>query len=394
VIYRREIFELVGGFEPSLSPAADYDLYYRITRQFPIRCHGETIAEYRKHGTSMTRSGQMMLKYNLMALRAQWKHVNKSKQQTEAYKTGIRFWKRVWGRYVVEQIRAAMAEGEWKRATEAMLSLLRYSPSCLGSMLNDYPLPRKALGWIQRRAGRLAQVPNLEDRSRQLICKIRDVARAALPRDARVIVVDKGDGDLLRLGGVQEWRFPLATGGSPERLFASGPRGSIDIAWIQPGRTYDFRLYMGREPRELLAAVNLMHKQGAAITATPRAVDNGEMPGETTIAWETAGDSNCEVYMSEEKTYAGYYPRGSYEAIAQLEGLRAKGAQYLLFPQTAFWWIEHYPEFARHLESRYRLIARRKDTDDACMIFDLCHPPPQDTRLLGQLKGEPTTAPT
>jgi hypothetical protein len=98
--------------------------------------------------------------------------------------------------------------------------------------------------------------------------------------------------------------------------------------------------------------------------------------------------------MSEQKTYAGYYPRGSHEAIAQLESLRATGAQYLLFPQTAFWWIEHYPEFARHLESRYRQIVRRKDTEDACMIFDLRHPLPQDTSLLDQLKGEPGTVPT
>ena len=394
VMYRREIFELVGDFEPALSPAADYDLYYRIARQFPIHGHGETIAEYRKHGTSMTRSGEMMLKYNLMALRAQWKHVNKSKQQTEAYKTGIRFWKRVWGRYVIEQIRAAMAEGEWKRATEGMLSLLRYSPSCLGSMLNDHPLPRKALGWIQRSAGRSAQVPNLEDRSRQLICKIRDTARVALPRDARVIVVDKGDGDLLRLSGVQEWHFPLATGGSPERLFASGPRGSVDITWMQPGKTYRFHLYAGMERRQLLAAIGLMHKEGAAITATPRPADNGEMADKTTIAWETDGDLDSQVYMSEHKAYAGYYPSSSCEAIAQLEGLRAKGAQYLLFPQTAFWWIDHYPEFARHLESRYRLIVRRNDTDNACMIFDLRHPLPQDTSLLGQQTGEPTTVPT
>src|SRR5438874_3411872 len=260
VMYRREIFELVGGFDPSLSPAADYDLYYRIARQFPIRCHEETIAEYRKHGTSMTRSGKMMLKYNLMALRAQWKHVNRSRQQMEAYKTGIRFWKRVWGRYVIEQIRAAIAEGEWKRATEGMLSLLRYSPSCLGSMLNDYPLPRKALGWIQRRVRKSTQAPRLEDGSQRLLRRIRNAVRAALPTDAKVIVVDKGDGDILGLSGPEEWHFPPAAGGSPERLFASGPRGSVDIAWIQPDRTYDFRLYAGRERRQLLAAVSLMHK--------------------------------------------------------------------------------------------------------------------------------------
>jgi hypothetical protein len=137
-----------------------------------------------------------------------------------------------------------------------------------------------------------------------------------------------------------------------------------------------------------------MHKEGATITATPRLVHLEEMAGKTTIAWETGGDLDSQVYMSEHKACAGYYPSSSCEAIAQLEGLRAKGAQYLLFPQTAFWWIEHYPEFARHLESRYRQIVRRNDTEDACMIFDLRHSLPQDTSLLGQLKGEPSTVPT
>ena len=391
VMYRREIFELVGGFDPSLSPSADYDLYYRIARQFPIHCHEQTIVEYRKHGTSMTRSGELMLRYNLAALRSQWKHVKRSRQKKEAYKTGIRFWKQAWGRYVVEQIRAAMAEGEWKRATQGMLSLLRYSPFCLGSMLNDYPLPRKALGWIQRRVRKSAQVPCLEDGPQRLLRRIRNAVRAALPPDAKVIVVDKGDGDILGLSGPEEWHFPPAAGGSPERLFASGPRGSVDIGWMQSGRTYDFRLYTGKEHRQLLAATSLMHKEGAAITATPGPQHIGEMEGKTTIAWETGGDLHSQVYMSEQKAYAGYYPAGSCEAIAQLEGLRAKGAQYLLFPKTAFWWIEHYPEFARHLENRYRLIVRRKDTEDACMIFDLCHPLPQDTSLPGQLEREPTT---
>jgi glycosyltransferase involved in cell wall biosynthesis len=393
VMYRREIFELVGGFDPSLSPSADYDLYYRIASRFPIRCHEETIAEYRKHGTSMTRGSELMLRYNLAALRSQWKHVKRSRQKKEAYKTGIRFWKQAWGRRVVDEIRAAIAEGEWKRATEGMLSLLRYSPSCLGSMLNDYPLPRKTLGWIQRRVRKSTQVACLEDGSQQLLHRIRNAVRAALPTDGKVIVVDKGDGDILGLSGPEEWHFPPIVGGLPERLFASGPRGSVDVDWMQSGRTYDFRLYAGRERRQLLAATSLMHKEGAAITATPGPVQIGEMAGKATIAWETGGDSHPQVFMSEQKAYAGYYPRGSCEAIAQLEGLRAKGAQYLLFPQTAFWWLEHYPEFARHLENRYRLIVRPKDTEDACMIFDLCHPLPQDTSLPSQLKEELTRGP-
>jgi glycosyltransferase involved in cell wall biosynthesis len=152
VMYRRAVFESVTGFNPSLSPAADYELYYRIARRFPIHSHDQIVVEYRKHGTSMTRNGELMLRCNLAALRSQWKHVKRSKQRREAYKTGIRFWKQMWGCYVVEQIRAAVTEAEWKRATQGMLSLLRYSPFCLASMLNDYLLPRRTLHWMRCRA--------------------------------------------------------------------------------------------------------------------------------------------------------------------------------------------------------------------------------------------------
>ena len=114
-----------------------------------------------------------------------------------------------------------------------------------------------------------------------------------------------------------------------------------------------------------------MHKEGASVTAIPKPLPPNEVVGTTTIAWETGSDLDSQVYMSEQKAYTGYYPVDSREAIGHLEGLRANGAQYLLLPKTAFWWLEHYPEFARHLDNRYRLIVRRKDTEDACMIFDL-----------------------
>src|SRR4029077_1627282 len=129
-----------------------------------------------------------------------------------------------------------------------------------------------------------------------------------------------------------------------------------------------FRLYAGRKRRQLLAAVRMMHKERAAITATPKPVSVGDVAATTTIAWETGGDLDSQVYMSEQKMYGGYYPVDSREAIAHLEGLRAKGAQYLLFPATAFWWLDHYQKFRDHLEARYRVLARDEST---CIIFDL-----------------------
>jgi GT2 family glycosyltransferase len=69
--------------------------------------------------------------------------------------------------------------------------------------------------------------------------------------------------------------------------------------------------------------------------------------------------------------YAGHHPANSADALDQLEGLRARGAEYLVFPPTASWWREHYEAFVAHLDERYE----RLDADD-CTIYDLASAPP------------------
>lgn len=66
--------------------------------------------------------------------------------------------------------------------------------------------------------------------------------------------------------------------------------------------------------------------------------------------------------------YAGFHPADSAAAITHLEELRALGAEYLLIPQTALWWLDHYREFRQHLESRYAFVVRQPDT---CAIVRL-----------------------
>jgi GT2 family glycosyltransferase len=51
--------------------------------------------------------------------------------------------------------------------------------------------------------------------------------------------------------------------------------------------------------------------------------------------------------------YLGHHPRDSEDAIARLEDLRGRGAEYLVLPSTAYWWLEHYKGFAEHLRGRY-----------------------------------------
>jgi hypothetical protein len=102
--------------------------------------------------------------------------------------------------------------------------------------------------------------------------RLREAVRKAVPPGATVLVVSKGDEQLLRLDGRQGWHFPQdATG-----------------------------------------------------------------------------------------MFAGYHPADSTAAIGHLEALRRRGGQYLLLPDTALWWLDHYREFGQHLEQRYRLVFREE----------------------------------
>src|SRR5688572_10760929 len=67
-------------------------------------------------------------------------------------------------------------------------------------------------------------------------------------------------------------------------------------------------------------------------------------------------------------TSPGKDPATSDDAIAQLESLRGAGAEYLVLPAPAFWWLDHYARFREHLEQRYPVIFEEYD---ACIIFRL-----------------------
>src|SRR5919112_1508894 len=71
VMYRRAVFETGGGFNTSLSPAADHEMYLRIARKFPVCSHEKVVAEYRQHGASMKRSPALMLSASVSARRLQ-----------------------------------------------------------------------------------------------------------------------------------------------------------------------------------------------------------------------------------------------------------------------------------------------------------------------------------
>ncbi len=83
---------------------------------------------------------------------------------------------------------------------------------------------------------------------------------------------------------------------------------------------------------------------------------------------ELRGRNGWHFPQTKSGAYSGYHPADSDSAIAHLEKLRAGGADYLVFPSTAFWWLEHYQQFERHLRTRYAVVL---DDPETCLIFRL-----------------------
>jgi glycosyltransferase involved in cell wall biosynthesis len=90
VIYRRSVFETVGGFDGAFNPAEDYELYLRIARIFPVRRHPHCVVEYRKYGASMSSDSGRMLRAIQRVLRAQRDHVASDKGRQRALADGLK----------------------------------------------------------------------------------------------------------------------------------------------------------------------------------------------------------------------------------------------------------------------------------------------------------------
>jgi hypothetical protein len=143
-MYRRAVFEAVLGFDvtPAFRGVEDYELALRIARQFPICCHDRVVAEYRVRNDSMSRNPALMLDSVVRAMQAQRRHVRDSAEYRAAYKAGIRFWKKYYGRPLVRQLEDCAQRGEWSSVLKGAWALARRYPQGLLSVI--LPDPRRS----------------------------------------------------------------------------------------------------------------------------------------------------------------------------------------------------------------------------------------------------------
>lgn len=139
VMYRREIFQMVGDFDATLAACEDYQIYLRIARRFPVACHHNLIAEYRQHDDNMSGNPGRMLKYALKVLRAQRPHIKGNTRYERAYRQGVTNWQDYYGEQIVQRIRRRIRRQrkgdiiskDSPSLARDFLALLRYHPKAI-----------------------------------------------------------------------------------------------------------------------------------------------------------------------------------------------------------------------------------------------------------------------
>lgn len=128
VVFRRCIFATVVGYSPARCGAEDWDLYLRVTRNFPVYCHDESVAEYRVYENQLTGNPVRMLKDSLACLHQQWPYIKGNRQFEEAYRKGIQETQNYYGEPLVHELWRHVKARQWKNAIAHMIALLRYDP--------------------------------------------------------------------------------------------------------------------------------------------------------------------------------------------------------------------------------------------------------------------------
>ncbi len=139
-LYRREVFEHVAAFDTSLPACEDYDLNLRIARRFPVHCHEHVVADYRRHGSSMSGDLPRMLASAITVMRRQRPHLRDSAEHRAAYQAGVRFWRGYYGDPLRRDLAARLSAGDWRPGVRELVALARYHPRAL-SRLRDRSQP-------------------------------------------------------------------------------------------------------------------------------------------------------------------------------------------------------------------------------------------------------------
>jgi glycosyltransferase involved in cell wall biosynthesis len=131
VLFRRSIFDEVGGFDATLRVAEDYELYLRIARARPICCHAVIVAEYRMHEANTSRDSELMLTTTLQVLKSQARYLGNDSGRLIAFREGVRSWRKQYGRQLASELGRSYSTLRLDHLLRKLLRLCSYYPQGL-----------------------------------------------------------------------------------------------------------------------------------------------------------------------------------------------------------------------------------------------------------------------
>ena len=160
VMWRRSVFEQLGGFRPSCSPAEDIELLLRAARLFQTAHHRTTVAQYRRYPNTLSRKGELMLPAIRRIMRLQNEVVKGNPVLLRARRRGYAYWRDYFGKETLKELFAHVVHGSPRGAATSLVTLLRF----VGWRLFIWPWKYRyrGLNYLRRRL-RARQKP--DDRS-------------------------------------------------------------------------------------------------------------------------------------------------------------------------------------------------------------------------------------
>lgn len=244
----------------------------------------------------------------------------------------------------------------------------------------------------------------------QLVGRARRLVESSVPEGATVVVASRGDSELLRLDGRTGWHFPR----NEQGVYAGHhPAGDFDaIAHLETARARGaaylffpatslwwldhytgFRHHLEARYERVVDQPDtgiIFSLAGSPPEAHPdrepasdvhveqvRAVAKALLPEGTRVLVASSGDERLLDLGGPIGWHFPQLPGGAHStvrppdsraAVAHVQALRGAGAEYLIFPRDAHWWLEHYAGLREHLRDSCSVVTRQSNV---CTIYDL-----------------------
>jgi hypothetical protein len=234
----------------------------------------------------------------------------------------------------------------------------------------------------------------------QLVRRIRSIVMEAVRPGARLLVVTRGDDELLRFDNRVAWHFPRLDNGSYSGYHPASSEDAVShleelrergaeylvlpapfFWWLEyypalfdhldrnAGKVWD-------DDNCVIFAFDPAHARG---TASPLAQPikrllEALLPEGATVAVVTSGDPSLlalegrEAIPFPDEGGGGADESDSAAALAQLAELSERDDAFLVIPHVAPSWVDGYPQFLEEVEARYTCIARR---ERVCTLYEL-----------------------